>query len=215
MSIEAVEDRSSLISYADVSKVDAAYSHIKATNTVINVKPDEEFELSAEIIAPDKSVKDSELGFANVGDELAGFDYADIENGVIYVWPECEPGSYQLKAKAYVKDNETVAKEITYTINVVGDFVISNNAVTDYNAASGVEIAGINAGKNLLTATCNKPTDENTMAVIAVYKGDILAACSMEMGNNVSLSFTVLEEANPADYTYMVMFWDVKTLKPL
>lgn len=214
-SIEEVTDRSAKVSYAKVTEADIAYSHIEAATTVINVKPGEEFSLPAEIYDVQDAQLDAEIGFEAVGDELAGIDYSGAEDGLLYVWEDCEPGSYQLAMKAYAKDNETVAKEVTYTVNVNGDFVISNNNNTNFDAQAGVEISGITAGKNMLTATCNKETDENTMAVIAVYKGNVLASCSMEMGNSVSLSFTVAEEANPDDYTYMVMFWDVTTLKPL
>lgn len=223
----AIPDRTDKITIVSAPKADKTYSHIVASETAFTVTPNTTIEMNAVASAVKYSTDDESatvswgdddskvICYKAVGEVPTGIDEATLEDGEIYVFDDCEPGTYQVKVEAYAEDNETVKNVITYTINVLGDFTSSLNGVYDYNTKCGETRTGIIAGKNTITATCNKGVDSDTcVGIIATYKGNQLISCNMKNDITLQHTLTLAEDADVSEYTYKIMFWN-KEMKPL
>ena len=164
--------------------------------------------------------EDVDIGYKLVSTTLPDkryLDFAEAEyGGNAYVFPNCDPGSYEVVVDAFLVDNPAVSKRITYTLNIVGKFKITVNGETNYQAQSSVRYGGLKVGKNVLSATCYAEGAEDCLAVMVVYRGENVAVLKSTFGPTIGIgSFTIQEDVDPAEYEYRVFFWDAKTLKPL
>lgn len=209
-------DRSANVTFANTTACEYTYSHVKAADTVINVRPDTEFTLPVQVYDGTvyNTVVDAATAFSAVS-VPTGFDDADIATGIIYVWDYCNPGVYQIETEVSLADNPMIKNVITYTVNVLGDFTTSINGVYDYNAVCARDIGGFVVGNNTIKASCNlEDAPANCMAIIAVYKGSELVDCTIDTGSEAALSFEIAEGDNANAYTYKIMFWTTD-LQPL
>lgn len=208
-------DRSSKVAFANTTACEYTYSHVKAADTVINIRPDIEYTLSAQ--AYDGTVTNTPVEADityNTASVPAGFDTI-TGDGVLYAFPECNPGTYKIEVEVFVTDCPAVRNVITYTVNVLGDFTTSINGVYDYNAACARDAGGFAVGSNKITASCNiEDAPADAMAIIAVYKGAELVDCAVDTGSEAAIDFEIAEGDNADAYTYKIMFW-TKDLRPL
>ena len=208
-------DRSANVTFANTTACEYTYSHVKAADTVINIRPDIEYTLPAQ--AYDGTVANTPVE-ADITYSAAsvptGFDII-TDDGVIYAFPECNPGTYKIEVEAFVTNSPAIKNVITYTVNVLGDFTTSINGVYNYDAACAKDIGGFVVGNNTITASCNlEDAPANCMAIIAVYKGAELVDCAVDTGSEAALSFEIAEGDSANAYTYKIMFWTTD-LQPL